>query len=83
MSTQQQQTDNPLDRRLAFSEKDLDDAGILSRKTRYRLRRARRFPEPVVAGSRRLYRREDILEWLRDPEAWTPDADVKSADPTE
>ncbi len=56
--------------RLAFTERDLDAAGILSRKTRYRMRRQRTFPEPVVAGGRRLYRASDIHAWLQDPERW-------------
>lgn len=56
--------------RLAYSEADLDRAGILSRKTRWRMRREGTFPEPVRAGRRRLYRAPDIHAWLRDPEAW-------------
>lgn len=56
--------------RLAYSDKDLDAAGILSRKTRYRGRRAGTFPEPVAAGGRKLYRAVDIHLWLEDPVAW-------------
>ncbi len=54
----------------ATSERGLDANGILSRKTRYRMRRAGTFPEPVVAGGRNLYRTRDILDWLDDPVAW-------------
>jgi len=50
--------------RLAYSEKDLDAAGVLSRKTRYRMRRAGTFPEPVAAGGRKLYRAADVHQWL-------------------
>ena len=56
--------------RLAYSERDLDAEGILSRKSRWRMRRAGTFPEPVVAGGRKLYRGVDIVEWLKDPGAW-------------
>ena len=56
--------------RLAYSERDLDAGGVLSRKTRYRMRRAGKFPEPVCAGGRKLYRAEDIREWLDDPAGW-------------
>ncbi len=56
--------------RLAYSERDLDAAGILSRKTRWRLRRDGRFPEPRRIGSRQLYLATEILEWLEDPEGW-------------
>ena len=56
--------------RLAYSERDLDALGILSRKTRYRMRRAGKFPQPVEAGSRKLYRARDVLEWFNDPVAW-------------
>ena len=61
------QQDTP---RLAYSERDLDAAGILTRKTRWRMRRAGKFPEPVSAGSRKLYRSADIRAWLEDPETW-------------
>ena len=57
-------------RRLAYSEADLDRFGVLSRKTRWRMRRDGAFPEPVKAGSRKLYRARDILSWLEDPTAW-------------
>ena len=56
--------------RLAFSERDLDELGILSRPTRWRMRRDRAFPEPVTAGGRKLYRAQDIHTWLDDPTAW-------------
>lgn len=58
--------------RLAYSERNLDDAGLLSRKTRWRLRRAGRFPEPLTIGGRKLYRAADIHRWLADPEGWSP-----------
>lgn len=54
--------------RLAYSDRDLDAAGLLSRKTRYRLRRAGRFPEPVTVGGRKLYSAAAIRQWLADPE---------------
>ena len=56
--------------RLAYSERDLDALGVLSRKTRWRMRREGTFPEPVVAGGRRLYLVSDIHSWLQDPGAW-------------
>ena len=56
--------------RLAYSERDLDELGVLSRKTRYRWRLERRFPEPKCAGGRKLYLAEDVHRWLDDPEAW-------------
>ena len=62
-------TAEPADR-LAYSENDLDQRGVLSRKTRWRLRRIGAFPEPVRAGGRTLYRATDVHEWLADPEGW-------------
>ena len=56
--------------RLAFSERDLDQNGILSRTTRWRLRRQGRFPEPRSIGGRRLYLGAEIRRLLVDPEAW-------------
>ncbi len=56
--------------RLAYSERDLDALGVLSRKTRWRMRRAGTFPEPAVAGGRKLYRATEILAWLDDPAGW-------------
>ena len=56
--------------RLAFSDKDLDAAGLMSRQTRWRMRQQGRFPEPVTAGGRKLYKATDVYEWLEDPEAW-------------
>ena len=60
----------PTPGRLAYSENDLDAAGILSRKTRWRMRRRGAFPEPIQAGGRILYRASDVHDWLRDPETW-------------
>lgn len=57
-------------RQLAYSERDLDALGILSRKSRWRLRRERKFPEPKVAGGRKIYKATDVIEWLDDPQAW-------------
>jgi hypothetical protein len=34
------------------------------------MRRAKTFPEPVVAGGRKLYKATEILAWLDDPVAW-------------
>ena len=56
--------------RLAYYERDLTALGLLSRKTRYLMRRKRTFPEPVRVGSRILYRAADVHAWLEDPEAW-------------
>jgi predicted DNA-binding transcriptional regulator AlpA len=56
--------------RLAYSETDLDELGVLSRATRWRMRRRGEFPEPVTAGGRKLYRAADVHAWLRDPEVW-------------
>ena len=56
--------------RLVFSERDLDAHGVLSRKTRWRLRREGRFPEPRVIGGRKPYVGAEIRAWLEDPEAW-------------
>ena len=56
--------------RLGYGEGELDSAGLYSRKTRYRMRRAGTFPEPVAAGGRNLYRAADIHRWLEDPSAW-------------
>ncbi len=55
---------------LAYSERDLDRNGILSRKTRYVLRRAGKFPQPRQIGSRNLYVGDEIRAWLADPAAW-------------
>jgi predicted DNA-binding transcriptional regulator AlpA len=60
----------PASARLAYSERDLDALGILSRKTRWRMRRAGTFPQPAVAGGRKLYRATDILQWLDNPGLW-------------
>lgn len=62
--------------RLAYSDRDLDAAGILSRKTRWRMRRDGLFPEPVSAGGRKLYKAAEIHNWLEDPEAWAKQAAV-------
>ena len=57
--------------KLLFSESDLDALGVLSRKTRWRLRREERFPEPISASpGRKLYRRRDVERWLANPEGW-------------
>lgn len=55
---------------LAYSERDLDAHGVLSRKTRWRLRRAGKFPQPREVGSRNLYVGDEIREWLKDPASW-------------
>ena len=66
--------------RLCYSEKDLDRLGVLSRKTRYRLRREGRFPEPVQAApGRKLYRAVDIHAWLRDPESWAEEREAEAS----
>ena len=63
-----QDTENSGPPRLAYSERDLDAGGIATRKTRWRWRREGTFPEPVVAGGRKLYRATDIERWLKDLE---------------
>jgi len=65
--------------RLAYSEQDLDAAGILSRSSRWRLRGKRRFPEPLSAAGRKLYRAGDIERWLQNPEAWRPPVEPEGA----
>ena len=55
---------------LAYAERDLDRHNILSRKTRWRLRREGKFPEPREVGGRKLYVGEEIRAWLDDPERW-------------
>lgn len=55
---------------LAYSERDLDANGILCRKTRWRLRREGKFPEPREIGSRKLYVGAEIRAWIEDPEGW-------------
>ncbi len=64
------QTDRAGNDQLAYSERDLDANGILSRKTRWRLRREGRFPEPREIGGRKLYVGEEVRRWLRDPRGW-------------
>lgn len=67
--------------RLAYSEADLDRLGVLSRTSRWRLRRRGEFPEPVAAGGRKLYRAQDIHSWLHDPESWaSKDAQTKASE---
>ena len=56
--------------RLAYSDTDLDELGVLSRSSRYRLRRQEKFPKPIAAGGRNLYRATDIHAWLKDPVVW-------------
>ena len=56
--------------RLFYSDTDLDELGLLSRKTRWRMRRAGTFPEPKSVGSRKLYPVAAIHEWAKDPEHW-------------
>jgi predicted DNA-binding transcriptional regulator AlpA len=56
--------------RLVFSDRDLDAHGVLSRKTRWRLRREGRFPLPREIGGRKLYVGAEIRAWLEDPEGW-------------
>lgn len=55
---------------LVYSERDLDTHGVLSRKTRWRLRREGRFPEPREIGGRKLYVGAEIRAWIEDPEGW-------------
>ena len=55
---------------LAYGERDLDANNILSRKTRWRLRREGRFPEPREIGGRKLYVGDEIRAWLNDPKGW-------------
>ena len=55
---------------LAYGERELDANNILSRKTRWRLRREGRFPEPREIGGRKLYVGDEIRTWLNDPEGW-------------
>lgn len=48
-----------------YSENDLDRMGILSRPTRWRLRRENKFPASVsLSPGRVAYRAEDIIDWV-------------------
>lgn len=69
---------------LAFSERDLDAQGILSRKTRWRLRRECKFPLPRTIGSRILYDAAEVRSWLTNPAAWAEQqhAPVTTTKPT-
>lgn len=50
-----------------LSEEELDKRGILTRTTRWRMRRAGLFPHPVKIGARRIaYRFEDIEVWAAE-----------------
>lgn len=64
--------DSPAVAPLTYSERQLDDAGLLSRKTRWRLRRQNppQFPQTIACGGRKLYRAKDISEYIADPAAW-------------
>lgn len=64
---------------LAYSERDLDSNNILSRKTRWRLRREGAFPEPREIGGRKLYVGAEIRAWLEDPKGWPSRSSEKGA----
>lgn len=51
---------------LVYSERDLDKAGVLSRKTRYLLRKRGEFPQPRKVGNRSLYDGTEIRAWLKN-----------------
>ena len=51
----------------------VDDLSHLSDLTRRRLEKRQRFPKRIKLSTRRsVYRRSEIEDWLRDPEAWRP-----------
>lgn len=56
---------------LVYTERQLDELGILSRMTRYRLRRAGKFPQTRKVGGRSLYDAVEIHEWWRRQEKTT------------
>lgn len=55
---------------LVYFERDLDKLGLLSRKTRWRLRRDGRFPKARTVGSRHFYVAAEIHQWIQDPDGW-------------
>lgn len=69
----------PQTKRLCYSETDLDHAGVLSRKTRWRLRREGKFPAPRQIGGRQLYVAEEIHEFLADPAGWAARQEAEAA----
>ena len=56
---------------LVFTERDLDELRIYTRKTRYRKRCDGKFPSPIPTDEgQNLYRVTDIERWIEDPRAW-------------
>ena len=50
-----------------YSERELDELGILCRATRWRLRGEGKFPQPIVISKgRKAYLSETIEEWLQN-----------------
>ena len=50
-----------------YSERDLDAKGILTRVTRWRLRKRGLFPEPInLSEGRKAYPAEAIEKWVAD-----------------
>ena len=56
---------------LVYTERQLDELGILSRMTRWRLRREGKFPQTRAVGGRRLYDAQEIHDWWRRQEMTT------------
>ncbi len=55
--------------KILVSETDLDKLGIMSRKTRYRLRRRGEFPAPLRVSPRRLlYKWVEVERWIKNRE---------------
>ncbi len=63
-----------------YSEKDLDHITTLSRVTRWRLRRAGKFPKPIHISNGRIgYVAEDIDHWISEKRN-SPDSNNSSSD---
>ena len=56
---------------IVYTEHDLDELHIYTRKTRYRKRRVGKFPSPIpTEEGQNLYRVSDIERWIESPAAW-------------
>ena len=65
---------------LVFTEGDLDELHLYTRKTRWRKRRKGTFPNPIeTEEGPNLYRSEDIHAWMANPKAWAADQGSRQA----